>query len=227
MTNNKKEFPVRSYAAGHLFFLAKSAYERTKGSASIQEPGQSDAIVAIIFSASSLEAFINELPEMASTDVEHLGIKQPESVKSFSTIMNEIEESRGSTRLKFLQAHLIFTGKPYDTDKKPFQDFSNLFKLRDAFLHLKPQKEYVTNTKNKFIRVSNPKPISGLPKNILANFESKVVTDWISMVSTQASARWACNTAAEMVQSILGTLPDSHFRNSAIAAYGKSFRPIE
>lgn len=228
MANDKKVFPVRSYAAGHLFFLAKSAYERTKGGKSAREPGKSDAIVAIIFSASALEAFINELPEMASADVEHLGIKQPELVKSFATIMNEIEDSRGSTRLKFLQAYLILSGgKTYDINKKPFQDFSNLFKLRDSFLHLKPQGEYITNSKNEFIRVSTPKSISGLPKNILAKFETKVVANWISVVSTQAAAKWACDTASEMAYTILRVIPDSHFRKSAVSTYEKAFQPVD
>ena len=225
--SNEKTFPVRSYSAGHLFYLAKAAYERTKGGKSPQEAGKSDAIVSIIFSASSLEAFINELPDMAKNDIEHTGIKHPEAVKSFITIMNEIEDSRGSTRLKFLQAHLIFSEKTYEIDKKPFQDFSNLFKLRDAFLHLKPQGEYVTNSKNEFIRVATPKAITGLPKNILAKFETKVIADWSSMVSTQAAAKWACDTASEMVISILRVIPDSFFKKSAIGAYGKSFQPVD
>ena len=82
----EKNNPFRSYSAGHLFSLAKVAYERTKGGKSLQEPGKSDAIVSIIFSASSLEAFINELPDMALMDIELSTIKQPESIKSFIRI---------------------------------------------------------------------------------------------------------------------------------------------
>lgn len=224
---NEKNLPVRTYSAGHLFFLAKAAYERTKGGKSAQEPGKSDAIVSIIFSASSLEAFINELPDMAMLDAHSAWTKQPEILKSFISILNEIEDSRGSTRLKFLQAHLILSGKTYDTEKRPFQDFSNLFKLRDAFLHLKPQNEFVTTNKNEIIRVSTPKIISGLPKNILAKFDTKVIADWKSMVSTQAAAKWACDTASEMVISILRVIPESFFKKSAITAYGQAFQPVD
>lgn len=222
---NEISSPVKEYSAGHLFTLAKLAYERTKGG-TLREPGKSDAIVSIIFSASSLEAFINELPDLAVIDLEHSDNNQTKLVKSFVNVMNEIEESRGSTRLKFLQTHLIFTGISYEVNKRPFQDFSNLFKLRDAFLHLKPQREFAINNKNAFVRVSTPKSISGLPKNILAKFDTKVAANWITMVSTQAAAKWACNTASEMVHSILRFAPETYFGKIAIATYGEAFRPV-
>jgi hypothetical protein len=213
--------PVKYYSAGHLFTLAKLAYERTKGGA-LQEPGKSDAIVSIIFSASSLEAFINELPDLASIDIKYSNNDQSKLIKSFIAIMNEIEDSRGSTRLKFLQTHLILAGTSYKTDEPPFQDFSNLFKLRDAFLHLKPQKENATKNKHDL----TPKSISGLPKNVLAKFDKKVTANWITMVSTQAAAKWACNTASEMVHSVLRILPETYFGKIAIATYGEAFQPV-
>lgn len=219
--------PIQYYSAGHLFSLAKAAHERTKGGKSPQEPGKSDALVALILSASSLEAFINELADMASKKLDHLGLKQPDSVNAFAAIMEEIENSRGSIRLKFHQANLIFTGTHFDTNSQPFQDFSSLFRVRDALLHLKPQSEFATNSDNKIIRISTPKPLSGLPKNILAKHKTEVVASWTAMISTQAVARWACNTAVEMVQSILSILPDSNLKKSAVRAYGNIFVSVE
>ncbi len=226
MTNKDDELlPFKSYSAGQLFFIAKQAYERTKDEKSDREPGKSEAIVSIIFAASCLEAFINELADMA-TEMPDL-MNHPESVQSFAEIMKEIEESKGSIRLKYLLTTLVFTGKTYKKNKQPYQDFSLLFRIRDSLMHLKPQDEFKMSHGH-IVRVMTPKILEALQsKNILAIFDEKVVANWKSMISTQAVARWACNTAVEIVHSILRILPESYFRKGAIAAYGSIFQPIE
>ena len=54
--------------AGVLFGVARSAYERTKCAPSETACGQNDALVAIVFSAATLEAFVMELALMAKPD---------------------------------------------------------------------------------------------------------------------------------------------------------------
>ncbi len=224
-TKNDELLPFKSYSAGHLFFLAKQAYERTKGEKSDREPGKSDAIVSIIFSASSLEAFINELSDMAS-DMQNLQ-KTPIIVQNFSFVMKELEESKVSVRLKFLLTKLIFTGETYDKGGSLFQDFSLLFKIRDSLVHLKPQDEFKVTPNGDIVRIMTPKILEGLPKNTLAKYNERVVADWIGSISTQAVARWACNTTTNMVHSILSILPDSLFKKQAIASYNQTFQPLE
>lgn len=223
--NNEQLLPFKSYSVGHLFFLAKQAYERTKDERSDREPGKSDAIVSIIFSASALEAFINELADMASV-MPHLQ-NPPESVQTFAYVMKELEDAKVSIRLKFILTKTIFTGTAFDKGQSLFQDFSLLFRIRDSFVHLKPQNEFKMAPDGHIVRVMAPKILEGLPKNTLAKFDKKVVANWMSSISTQAVARWSCNTVTNMVHSIICILPDSHFRTEAIQAYGKTFQPLK
>ena len=217
--------PFKTYSAGHLFFLAKQAYERTTGTKSDREPGKSDAIVAIVFAASSLEAFINELADWATEMPEIM--KNPEIVQSFASVMREVEDSRGSIRLKFMLTKLIFSGNTYKKDEQPFQDLTLLFMVRDALVHLKPQDEFKTAPDGQKVRVMTPKVLKALPKNILAKFDETVAADWKSMISTQAVAKWACNTAAKMVHSVIATLPESQFKKFAIDGFGIAFQPVK
>ena len=217
--------PYKNYSAGHLFFLAKQAYERTISTESDREPGKSDAIVAVVFAASSLEAFINELADWATymPDV----MEHPESVQSFASLMREVENLRGSIRLKFMLTKLVFSGSTYKKDEQPFQDLSLLFMVRDALVHLKPQDEFKTAPDGKKVRVMKPKVLKALPKNILAKFDETIAADWKSMISTQAVAKWACNTAAKMVHSVLATLPESHFKKIVSEGFVIAFQSVK
>jgi hypothetical protein len=142
--------------------------------------------------------------------------------------MKEIEDSKGSIRLKFMLTNLIFAGKTYEKSEQPYQDFALLFKIRDALMHLKPQDEFKVTHNGNVVRVMKPKILEALQsKNILANLDEKLVADWKSMISTQAVARWACNTAVDIVHSTLRILPESYFRKGAIAAYGNLFQPVK
>jgi hypothetical protein len=46
-------------------------------------------------------------------------------------------------------------------------------------------------------------------KNVLAlnQMPGSVTTDWLSIVSTRATARWACNTAADLVHGVAARAP--------------------
>ncbi len=224
-TNNFVITSIKHYSAGKLFSIAKEAYGRTVDEKPEREPGRHDALIAIIFAAASLEAFINELSDRTLERPELLN--HPESVKSLGILLQEIEETRGSTRLKYMITRLVFTGKIFDKrDKsdKLHQNFFMLFKLRDALIHLKSQDE-VKIKKDGDRQVTEPKFMKELDSNLLADFDKKVIASWVDRISTRAMARWACNTAARMVHSVIVMLPESHFRKGVIDSYGKTFTP--
>jgi hypothetical protein len=217
---------ISSYSSGHLFFIAKEAYNRTTlGAKSDQDPGKVDAIVAIIFSAISLEAFINELTEIASN--KNYKDYFSESVQSFAEVLSSVEESRGSTQLKYMLTNQMFTGSVYKKGQQPYQDFLSLFKLRDSLVHLKPQSEHKDTLSGITKNTNKPKVVEGLPKNLLAKFEDGVSSNWISSISTRAMARWACNTSSQMVNSVLTTIPEGYFREMVLYPYTQSFKSVD
>jgi hypothetical protein len=86
------------YSAAELFKLAKWAYSRIDNCAPDKDPRQKDALVAILFSAIALEAFMNEVIELAVM-LRRDGGEGP--VTNFASIMSEIK-STGSLNLSIL-----------------------------------------------------------------------------------------------------------------------------
>ncbi len=216
--NEELTMNSKLYLSGYHIALARNAYRKYLKETS-DHPAKYQALVAIVFAAASLEAFINELTEAALRRYS----ESPESIQSFATLLNEVEESRGSTRLKFQLGWAILTGKPYDKGKPPYQDFSNLLKLRDQIMHLKPQNATEFTSVDDLVDKESFKLVSGLPKNLLADDDNP--GNWIEAINTQAVARWACNTACEMVASILDALPEGRFKEELSKSYKNRFVP--
>jgi hypothetical protein len=103
--------------AGILYKQAVTAWTRTADAPSDRSPEQFDALVAVLFAAASLEAFINELGMMAR-DTTSDSTEDP-VVRTFATLIMEAEEGRASIEFKFLLADGLFTrGRTYRKDGK-------------------------------------------------------------------------------------------------------------
>ena len=124
--------------APRLFLVAREAYEQLI-SAHSRPKGVSVGLTAIVFAAVSLEALINEVTELAALEIAEQENSDPELL-SFVEVIDEIERSRGSTRLKFLLASSVLGGETYEKGSNPYQDYALLTSLRDALVHLKPTK---------------------------------------------------------------------------------------
>lgn len=139
--------------------------------------------------------------------------------------MKEIEESKGSVKLKYLVTRAIFANDTYDKGTSPYQDFIRLFRLRDSLIHLKPKDEFAATPNNDIVRISTPQVIKDLPPHLLADHGKNTISSWIGMISTQAMAQWACVTASNMISSIVSILPESKFREMVIGPSGGIFTP--
>lgn len=177
-----------------LFKIAVSAYERTESSLSDNTGGQNDALVAILFSAVALEAFIMDLALIAAADSQLL---RRTDLQALANILDETESSRGSIRLKFLFAKSILSGKPYEKGSLPYQDFDILFILRDSIIHMKPER--ITGEPHKVLQRLQAKNLCELP-------DPHITGSWLGQVSTRTVARWACNVVVDMTQSLHGYL---------------------
>jgi hypothetical protein len=203
-----------SIACGPLFSVARDAYVRAAAAEADSSEAFDAALTAIVFSAVSLEAFINEVAIYATfpsaTD------SSPELVTSYAALAAEIENNNGGVRLKFLLLSSVFSGKSYDQGAAPYQDFSLLVDLRNALVHHKPVDRIVMGTEVK--AVSSPKDQDALAaRPLIRKLRGKAISPsrelsgapLIALLGTPLAARWACDTAIAMVQSVPELMTDS------------------
>jgi hypothetical protein len=202
--------------SGILFSVAVSAHDRLKSAPADKIGGQNDALVAILFSAATLEAFVMELALMAESDSALFGHKPLQSV---AAVLDETENSRGSIRLKFLLAKVILGGETYDKGAQPYQDFDTLFAMRDAIIHMKPEK--ITGEPHKILQRLRA-------KDLCEDAEPGVTASWLGQISTRAVARWACNVVVEMVESLKACLPAESQKIPLLSLFlGRQFKRVE
>jgi hypothetical protein len=181
--------------SGVLFNVAISAYERLKSAPTDKTGNQNNALVAVLFSAATLEAFVMELGLMAKAESAMSGHKP---LRSVAEILDEAEASRASTRLKFLLAKAVLGGETYETGSQPYQDFDILFAMRDAIIHLKPER--ITGEPHRIIERLRA-------KDLCKDEEPGVTASWLGQISTRSVARWACNVVVDMFESLKSCLP--------------------
>jgi hypothetical protein len=203
-----------------FYKIAKNGY--LKASKGFEIHTQDDALVSIIFSALALEAFINEIPALAKCG------KQDGSTEAFlDKLIDAIEESNSekkNTQHKFMLASEALNSG-FKKGDKLYQNFADLFKLRDCLVHLKPE-DIIEEGENGEIKYFGRKLLQNLRgKGIYLDTPAESI---ISKVSTAKAAFWACNTVSEMVNAILDKLPASFTDNNLpIDLYRNSFQPPE
>ncbi|MFN6539780.1 MAG: hypothetical protein RM021_026000 [Nostoc sp. EkiNYC01] len=209
-------FIVDSY---HLYEIAKNGY--FKASEGFEIHRQNDALISIIFSALALEAFINEVLSLAK-DAKQAG----ETEAFLDRLIDAIYESpskKKSTREKFmLVSEALNSG--FKKGENPYQNFADLFRLRDCLVHLKPE-DRIEEEENSEVKYLGRKLTQRLRSKGI--FQSYTQLESITLlVSTAKAARWACNTASEMVNAILDKIPTSFSNNNqVINLYRSKFQP--
>lgn len=202
-----------AHQAEFLFPLAKEACGRTATAASETEPGQMNALAAVVLAAATLEAFINDAVTLAKFLCPRSdNTPEPPKIQNFVAVLEEVEECRGSVELKYMCAKTVLSGQPYDRGTNPYQDFSLLMKLRNSLMHLK----HLYDTDYEFtdeggIEVKEPPVVKKLPQNLLPDPNVKIAS-WVGKIATRAVARWACNTTVSMITSFVDALPESKLK---------------
>lgn len=213
-------------SAAALFRVAKTACERLDQAGSPTSGGKDDALVSIVFSAASIEAFLNELPELLSAFPELLK-DEPPQISTFVRLADEIETNKSSIKLKYVLAYSVLSGQPFDKSGQPYQNFSLLIEVRNGLMHMKPT-DFSGEAKPDGTLVMGPTP------KIIEKFRALGIMDisepsislpivnatqtttplrvdiplpWNYRIATQAAAFWACNVASEVVDSILKVVP--------------------
>jgi hypothetical protein len=131
---------VRTFDHGILFGVAVDAAKEIK--ASPRDGGQRSALVSIIFSVAAIEAFINEITELALDFIKFAPrldqrMVPPQSVVVFAEVMSDAERAHATLESKFTLAHWALPGRKLDRGTQPCQDFASLVRLRNGVVHLK------------------------------------------------------------------------------------------
>ena len=192
------------FDAGMLFNVACDHARRIQ--APPRESSQKPALVSIVFSVLTLEAFLNELAEFAhDTD-----IRKPEVVDVLTEFLMDAERSNASLETKLTIGNWILTGTRLKRGEQPFQDFALLARLRNDLVHFKANARFEDG-------VSKGKMHANLfdkfrDKKILAENMEGDELSWSVLVQTKAVAEWSCKTAARMVSDLCSKIPPGDFR---------------
>ncbi|MEU7939154.1 hypothetical protein [Microbispora bryophytorum] len=193
--------------------LAAQSRDRARETSASSAEGQpvAEALTAILFSALSAEAFINELAEVAErvTDL-------PQSEAQFRTFsdlaetLDMIEKSQGQIDLKYQLASKVLSGKTFRRGESPLQDFSNLIQLRNELVHprhrdrttsmghVQPAAKIIRDLQQRGLTTTRGRKQGDVPGGM----------SWLDEVKSAAVAGWAYETARVTITAILEMLPD-------------------
>jgi hypothetical protein len=195
------------YHAGNLFEIAKkAANSRSKKSDS--------TIIAIMFSASALEAFINESAGLARMVT---SAKSQKIVDGYSSVMRELEDRKESLLVKYHMALLIFSGTTWDEGGLVFQDFKLLITIRNAIVHMKTDS---WETPVDQFKRDPERTLAQYPKFINVLYEKKLIDlpaksrSWLELVKDKRVGQWSCQVAARITAEFVKAVPDGHFKDS-------------
>ena len=195
--------------AGLLLRIARDAHQRTMVASSATTSNQMDTLVAIVFSAMSVEAFMSDAVAHAEMLLSSPSPwPEPSTTSAFAEAVNEIERNRGSLKLKYLVSKVLLSGRPYDKGAQPYQDFSLLIDLRNALVHI--DTKHVRANSSASLKENPPKAAKRLPGHLIDKDQSK---SWVTQISTPAVAQWACNATISMIKSFVEDIPESDLRN--------------
>ncbi len=191
-----------------------------------RDPGQLEALTSIIYAAIALETFINELPALVGDMF--LDSNAPSSLRTFVGVLDELEQSKASINTKYLLGKFILSGESFDKSQKLYQNFALLVSLRNEIVHQKPddyrfgvdEKGAILRTERQILKRLRSLNVLGTePSQVGEEGPEAVVTDWLDIISTRATAKWACESASSMILAIVDALPQGTLRDFADTIY--------
>ena len=170
------------------------------------------SITAIIMSALAVEAFINELAEMADMvqlSREGIASTAADLLQDLANALSEVENDKGSTALKYQMAYKILSGHTFPRGDSPFQEFRQLFKLRDLLVHLRPGDRHSSSghvePRESLIRDFQHKGLTRTrgrgPGDPLGG------TSWLQEIETAQMAAWAYCAACGIIRTVGEAIP--------------------
>jgi hypothetical protein len=159
-------------------------------------------------------------------------LKQESSeVSIFVRLAEEIETNNGSIKLKYAVAYCVLSGQSCDKGGHPYQHLALLIEARNRLMHMKPNDFSVEarpggtpmESDLRFMEKFRALGILDTSQGILPLINLNATQSDASLqiaipfplnfrIATGAAACWACNTAADVVDSILKVVPDGRHK---------------
>ena len=184
-----------AYSSPVLFHIAREAVDRAREQ-------RSQSLVAIIFSAAGIEAFVNETLDSLQFPIEK-GLAELDQLRAVATAAGLFGKSASlATKVQLLSATLA--GHTFDVGAQPFQDFDLLIALRNALLHQRieriPDVHSSELPPNKIVQRL-------ISRGLVAPDDSGIPSPMIGPISDPSVAEWALKTGTRMVFAITALLP--------------------
>jgi len=204
-----------------FYRIATDAVARIPTERHDRDGAQTDALVAIVFAALAVEAFVNEFGELVADEF-YWDSRVTPDLSGLAHAFSALETERGSLELKLHVVRIALQGSPWSPGEGSFQELTLLLRLRNALVHLKLD-----------VRTGDTEsPDAGPPPSLLTHLRSKGIlaqdqdpkaATWTLPVSTRAAARWACNVAARIIEDTIRLVPASDFRDDVERYFGRAF----
>ena len=193
--------PTTTIETGTLFGIAVEAAREIKSAP--REGGQRSALVSIVFSVIALEAFFNEITEIAEAS----GVDGIETL--FAQVMGDAGEAHARLESRLSLANWILSGRNVNRGAQTYQNLVLLVRLRNDLVHTKPNGPFIHGvTTNEEAHREMISKFRG--KNILA--DNIHTGSWTYLAQTKAVAEWSCRTAADVIAEMCPAIPGSNFQ---------------
>jgi len=163
------------------------------------------ALSVVLFAAMTVETFLNELGELASQEG-----RRDERMRALADSLEEVEDSRGSVRLKLLTIGIAL-GHPIRKGEEPYQSFNLLFKVRDAIVHLKPYRHTFTET-GVIVEPANLLDQLYRQRRLILDPAIRPAQSFLSQIATPAMCNWSVETAGRVLAHVVALLPEGDFK---------------
>jgi hypothetical protein len=213
--HSMNEAPERGGMFGHsgsIRRIAERALERcAAGIDDLSNDHESDALVAIVFAAATLEAWINDLEALLAVISKQSWV--PPNAVACGEWLSDLEDSNARTSLKYQVAAYALSGQVWKRGAEPLQGLHDLFLLRNSIMHTKPL--------DAFVRVDESPGFIFQPAKLLARFSSRDIVSienpqlamsWTSRIGTPAAARWAIGVVDEVTHAFVDPIPSGQFK---------------
>ena len=225
-------------SAPRFFEIAQSTYQRARyQNLNFADGGQNDAIIAVTFSVMSVEAFLNELIELAKE-------REESEAKSLCQIEPLLKSWEGIETI-LLSASSSTSDTPFQRDRQPFQDFNLLVRVRNRLVHLLAGDKITDGLRDEHQKIlsalkshgvtiadqnihidRDDQELMGKYGDILSDQEvNSIPLPFIYAVATQSVAEWSCQVASTIITTFINNMRNSSFK-SLLQQYSKSFQII-
>lgn len=193
---------------GNHFQICSSAAFR----ASSSKTGSEDNLVAVVFGAAAIEAYIDHIRTSAKVSYPY-SPEEEAKVKTLAESLETLERYNAQWLLKLQLVSLILSDSKLDRGRPIWQDVEFMFKMRNCIVHpslswnvqefdsSEPSYDKITRGCLDRGLISQPRPIKGLPGSV-HEFSDLVPppTDWLFAPKV---AEWCVSTTETGIRGII------------------------